>query len=114
MFHETNYILPVEIRSDASRAPVYENYDNYCGMAELVVVHVVGTPEDIRAGRGESANTYAQAAVRLGVSVTALWQLVAQGELTPCAACGKTKLFRESDVEALGVRLRTTRGAAPG
>lgn len=70
-------------------------------MIGVLVQCVVGTPEQIRAGEGESAITIAQAAARLGVSVSSVRNLVRDGALASCAKFEKTQLFLERDVERL-------------
>lgn len=74
-------------------------------MTALIVQCVVGTPEEIRAGQGETAITTAQTAGRLRVSENTVRNFVARGELAPCAEFAGAVLFRESDVE----RLRASR-----
>jgi hypothetical protein len=62
---------------------------------------VVGTPEMLKSGRGETAVTSQQAAAMLGVTGGRLLQLVKAGALEPCAKLGTAFVFREADVLAL-------------
>lgn len=68
---------------------------------DLVVYVLVGSPEQIKAGRGETALTIEQAAARLRLSISTTRRLVQSGRLPVVATFARTQLFRESDVERL-------------
>lgn len=70
-------------------------------MAEVGMHHVVGTPEELAAGRGEIAVTITQAAARLGVSEKTLREWVEEGRIAPVGRCARIALFRTGDVEKL-------------
>ncbi len=68
---------------------------------DTVVQIVVGSSEQIRSGRGETAVTQTDAAFRLKISPSRLSQLSDAGRLRPVAQLGRMLLYLESDVEAL-------------
>lgn len=67
----------------------------------LVVQILVGTPEEIRSGRGAPVVTAKQARQWLGLSEAGFRLLVTQGYLAPVGQVGKALLFLETDVERL-------------
>ena len=75
----------------------------------LIVVMLIGEPEQIRAGRGEVVITVAQACARLGLSESGLRQYINAGELVPVAKVAKARLFKEADVEELRNRMERRR-----
>lgn len=72
--------------------------------ARLVMVILVGTPEEIQAGRGRPVLTAAEAAVRLGVSAGRVRQHVVAGELKHVARFERAHLYLETDVEVLRLK----------
>lgn len=78
--------------------------------SELVLQIVVGTAENIRAGRGETAVTGTEAGARLGISGARIGQLAKDGILRPVTFFQGTALFLESDVEALRLERARARG----
>lgn len=77
---------------------------------DLIVQILVGSPEQIRAGNGETAVTVTQAAFRLGISGSRFHVLVKEGQIRACAFLGATGLYLESEVEALRSARREGRG----
>ena len=69
-----------------------------------LIPHVlVGTPEEIRAGKGRTAITITQAAGRLGVSELSVRNLIAKGALASVARFAGALLFLEQEVEQLRI-----------
>jgi len=64
---------------------------------------VVGSREELAAGKGDVACTVALAAWRLGVTKARVYQLITLGKLRPCSMIGRVMLYRASDVDALRV-----------
>lgn len=77
---------------------------------EIAVQIVVGTPDEIRSGRGETAVTPTEAGARLGVSSTRVSQLVKDGALRPVTYFQNTALFLEREIEALRQERARARG----
>ena len=67
----------------------------------LVLLMVVGTAEDLAAGRGETVITVTEAAAVLGVSRQAVSKMVASDRLVPLTRYEGAWLFKESDVRKL-------------
>lgn len=76
----------------------------------LIVVILVGSPEQIQRGKGEPAVTCAQAAARLGISDARLRQITKNGAIAPVAVFGKAHLYLERDVEELKQRRSVIHG----
>jgi hypothetical protein len=71
-------------------------------MARGLVAHLmVGTVEELLAGRGQLAVSAAQAREMLGISETYLRELVARGFLSPVAKHGKGFVYLAVDVQRL-------------